>query len=131
MFSLSLGETSSIWFGGIDYNFIRKKHGILSSEKIDEMINWVDISEYETTWTARLNSVDFVSREGTERSELTNQVVQFDSQSTFIHVPLTVYSRIMSLIDETKAMCTPSPDQLEGEMRLVCKCGADEAYPTL
>jgi hypothetical protein len=74
------------------------------------MIDWVDISEYETTWTAKLSSIDFVSGTSTERSQLTNQVVQFDSQSTFIHVPLAVYSRIMTLIDESKAMCTPSTD---------------------
>ena len=82
----------------------------MSSNDIEDLIDWVSIDPNLNTWTSSLNKVDFSTKTYQKSDNLFDQQVQIDSKSAFIHVPLAVYSRIMMLIDEKLAMCAPSID---------------------
>jgi hypothetical protein len=64
MFSLFLSHSqtnqSFIWFGGYSHDFIRTFTGgneSMSNHDVESMIQWVDLPETETQWTAPLDSV--------------------------------------------------------------------------
>ena len=137
MFSLHFAlkeEQSRVWFGGYDRSVIVAQalrddpdggYETMTDAQLDDQIAWFSLA-YRAYWSTPLKKVTL----GGVDLDVQVEHLIFDSGSSLNHVPVADFNRIVELITEGGADCTPHMRPLT---TYYCACDSveDPSFPII